>query len=325
MREFNAEAWATSFSFPRVKSGAVVKTEIKHQKPSGITGFVMNTRRAPFDDWRVREALITAFNFEYINDTVTGGIQPRITSYFSNSLLAKEPGPATNRVADLLTPFDLELLPGVMQGYDLPSSDGTLRNRRGIRRALKLMEESGWTPQDGDLKNADGTAMAFTILLKQNNTQNRTVADLYAQSLTQLGINVSIDLVDGAQYTARTSDYDFDMTYYRRALSLSPGNEQKFYWGSKAADKVGTPNLMGAKNPAIDAMITKMLNAKTREQSIAATRALDRLLIAGRYVVPFWQFTTGRIAHVKEMKNPSIIPIYGDGPYYMPQFWWWEE
>ena len=325
MREFNAEAWATRFSFPRVKSGAVVKTEIKHQKPSGITGFVMNTRRAPFDDWRVREALITAFNFEYINDTVTGGIQPRITSYFSNSLLAKEPGPATNRVADLLTPFDLELLPGVMQGYDLPSSDGTLRNRRGIRRALELMEEAGWTPQDGDLKNGDGTAMAFTILLKQNNTQNRTVADLYAQSLTQLGINVSIDLVDGAQYTARTSDYDFDMTYYRRALSLSPGNEQKFYWGSKAADKVGTPNLMGAKNPAIDAMITKMLNAKTREQSIAATRALDRLLIAGRYVVPFWQFTTGRIAHVKEMKNPSIIPIYGDGPYYMPQFWWWEE
>ena len=115
------------------------------------------------------------------------------------------------------------------------------------------------------------------------------------------------------------------MAYHRRALSLSPGNEQKFYWGSEAADQDGTRNLMGAKDPAIDAMITKMLTATSREDSIAATRALDRLLISGRYVVPFWQFTTGRIAHVKQMKHPDLIPIYGDGPDYMPQFWWWED
>ncbi len=325
VREFNAEAWASRYDFPAVDAGAVVKTEIPHQKPSGITGFVMNTRRAPFDDWRVREALITAFNFEYINDTLTGGAQPRITSYFSNSPLAKEPGAAKGRVAELLAPFNGKMLPGVMEGYELPTSDGTLRNRAGLRRALKLMEEAGWTPQDGKLRDADGNPMAFGILLDQSSAENRAIADLYMQALQQMGIDVKVDLVDGAQFTARTASFDFDMTYHRRALSLSPGNEQKFYWGSEAADLEGTPNLMGAKDPAIDAMVTAMLTATTREESLAAIRALDRLLIAGRYVVPFWQFTTGRIAHVAQMRHPDVIPIYGDGPDYMPQFWWWED
>jgi peptide/nickel transport system substrate-binding protein len=325
VREFNAETWASQYDFPRIQSGAVTKTEIRHQKPSGITGFVMNARRAPFDDWRVREALITAFNFDYINDTLTGGAQPRITSYFSNSPLAMEPGAAKGRVAELLAPFNGKMLPGVMEGYALPASDGTLRNRGGLRRALALMEEAGWTTQDAMLRNADGTPMRFTILLDQSSTQNRAIADLYIQALRQMGIDVTVDLVDGAQFTARTTTYDFDMTYHRRALSLSPGNEQKFYWGSEAADIDGTPNLMGAKDPAIDAMVTAMLTAASREDALAATRALDRLLIAGRYVVPFWQFTADRIAHVSQMKHPDVIPIYGDGPDYMPQFWWWEE
>ncbi len=325
IREFNAETWASQYNFPRAQSGQVVKTEIAHQKPSGITGFVMNTRRAPFDDWRVREALITAFNFEYINDTLTGGAQPRITSYFSNSSLAMDPGPAKGRVAELLAPFNGNLLPGVMEGYALPESDGTLRNRAGLRRALALMEEAGWTTQNGKLADADGNPLTFTILLDQQRTEDRAIADLYTQALTQMGITVDTDLVDGAQFTARTAAFDFDMTYHRRAMSLSPGNEQFFYWGSDAADQEGTPNLMGAKDQAIDAMIETMLAATSREESIAATRALDRLLTAGRYVVPFWQFTTGRIAHITEMKHPDVLPIYGDGPDWMPQFWWYQE
>lgn len=325
IREFNAEIWDSQYDFPRAAAGDVIKSEIAHQKPSGITGFVMNTRRAPFDDWRVREALITAFNFEYINDTLTGGAQPRITSYFSNSPLAMEPGPATGAVADLLAPFADDLLPGVMEGYALPQSDGTLRNRAGLRRALTLMEEAGWTTQDGKLRNSAGEAMAFTILLDQTRSEDRAIADLYTQALERMGIDVTTDLVDGAQYTARTTTFDFDMTYHRRAMSLSPGNEQYFYWGSEAADTEGAPNLMGARDPAIDAMIAAMLTASTAQDSLAATRALDRLLIAGRYVVPFWQFTTDRIAHIKEMKYPEVIPIYGDGPDWMPQFWWYEE
>ncbi|MEL7092904.1 MAG: extracellular solute-binding protein [Pseudomonadota bacterium] len=324
VREFNAEKWASAYDFPRAQNGEVQKSEIPHQKPSGITGFVMNTRRAPFDDWRVREALITAFNFEYINDTLTGGAQPRITSYFSNSPLAMQPGPATGRVAELLEPFKATLLPGTLEGYTLPTSDGSARNRAGLRRALSLMEEAGWVPENGKLTK-DGQAMAFTILLDQNNSEHRAIADLYMQTLTQMGIAVTVDLVDNAQFTERTGTYDFDMTYHRRAMSLSPGNEQYFYWGSKAADEDGTRNLMGAKDPAIDAMIDAMLGARTREESIAATRALDRLLISGRYVVPFWQFTSGRIAHVTQMSYPEVIPIYGDGPDWMPQFWWYEE
>ena len=325
MREFNAETWTSQYDFPRAQSGDVVKSEIRHQKPSGITGFVMNTRRAPFDDWRVREAMITAFNFEYINDTLTGGAQPRITSYFSNSPLSMQPGAAKGEVAALLAPFNGRLLPGVMEGYELPQTSGSARDRKGLRRALGLMEEAGWTTQGGKLRNADGRAMAFTILLDQQRTEDRAIADLYTQALTQMGIDVKTELVDGAQFTARTTTFDFDMTYHRRAMSLSPGNEQYFYWGSEAADQDGTPNLMGAKDPAIDAMIGAMLTARTAAESLSATRALDRLLTAGRYVVPFWQFTTGRIAHVKEMKYPEVIPIYGDGPDWMPQFWWYEE
>jgi peptide/nickel transport system substrate-binding protein len=187
------------------------------------------------------------------------------------------------------------------------------------------MEEAGWTTQDGKLRNGDGQAMTFTILLDQQRSEDRAIADLYTQALDRMGIEVTTELVDGAQFTARTSTFDFDMTYHRRAVSLSPGNEQSFYWGSAAADLDGTPNLMGAQDPAIDAMITAMLTARTAEESLSATRALDRLLIAGRYVVPFWQFTTGRIAHIQEMKHPEVIPIYGDGPDWMPQFWWYED
>ncbi|MEX0370685.1 MAG: extracellular solute-binding protein, partial [Tateyamaria sp.] len=216
VREFNAEAWNSRYDFPRSQNGDVIKTEIAHQKPSGITGFVMNTRRAPFDDWRVREALITAFNFEYINDTLTGGAQPRITSYFSNSPLAMEPGPVKGRVAELLAPFNGKLLPGVMEGYALPESDGTLRNRKGLRRAIGLLEEAGWSTQDGKLRNGDGAPMAFTILLDQQRTEDRAIADLYIQALGQLGIDVTVDLVDGAQFTAREDAFDFDMTYHRR-------------------------------------------------------------------------------------------------------------
>ncbi|WP_413825129.1 extracellular solute-binding protein [Tateyamaria sp.] len=325
IREFNAEKWANGYDFPRATSGEIVQSEIAHKKPSGITGFVMNTRRAPFDDWRVREALITAFNFEYINDTLTGGAQPRITSYFSNSPLSMQPGPAKGAVADLLAPFKDSLLPGVLEGYTLPQSDGSLRNRAGLRRALGLFEDAGWTTQDGKLRNANGEAMTFTILLNQQRTEDRAIADLYTQALSGLGIDVKSEMVDGAQFTARTGAFDFDMTYHRRAMSLSPGNEQYFYWGSEAADTEGTPNLMGAADPAIDAMIDAMLTARTADESLAATRALDRLLISGRYVVPFWQFTTGRVAHVKEMHFPDVIPLYGDGADWMPQFWWYEE
>ncbi|QUJ77640.1 ABC transporter substrate-binding protein [Sulfitobacter albidus] len=324
VREFNAETWASQYTFPAVTRGDIVKTVVPHEKPSGMTGFVMNTRRAPFDDWRVRDALIQAFNFEYINDTLTGGAQPRITSYFSNSVLGYVPGPAVGRVAEMLSAYQDTLPPGTIEGYALPVADGSARNRAGLRAATAQLQAAGLSVEDGTLRRGDGTPVAFTILIQKGSTEDIAIAELYGQALERLGIAVTIDAVDDAQYFARTGSFDFDMTTFRRALSLSPGNEQKFYWGSEAADQEGSRNLMGARNPAIDAMIETMLTARESADFIAATRALDRILTAGRFVIPFWSYTEGRIAHVSEMKYPDTLPIYGDGPEWMPGVWWWE-
>jgi len=322
VREFNAETWATQYDFPAIQRGEVLKSVFAHSKPSGMTGFVMNTRRPPFDDIRVRDALITAFNFEFINETLTGGAQPRITSFFSNSELAMQPGPASGRVADLLAPFADILPPGALEGYAVPASDGSARNRAGIRAAMKQLEAAGFSAADGTMRDADGKPLSFTILLPKGSSENMSIAELYVQGLERLGITVQVETVDDAQFIARTNEYDFDMTYFRRALSLSPGNEQRYYWGSEAADQPGARNLMGAKSPAIDAMIDTIVNATSAEDFTAAVRALDRLLTAGRYVIPFWQYNEDRIAHTATLHYPDTLPIYGDGPNFMPEVWW---
>ncbi len=323
LREFNAEKWDSQYDFPAIQRGDIVKSTFTHSKPSGMTGFVMNTRRAPFDDIRVRAALIAAFNFEYINETLTGGAQPRITSYFSNSPLAMQPGPAQGRVADLLTPFADILPEGAIDGYALPVSDGSARNRSGIRAAMAALGQAGYSAAaDGTMRDENGTPLSFTILLSKGSTENVAIAALYIEALKRLGINATVSAVDDAQFVSRTAEFDFDMAIFRRALSLSPGNEQRYYWGSDAADQPGSRNLMGVKSPAIDALIDTMVGAASTEEFVAATRALDRVLTAGRYVIPFWQFTQDRIAHIAAMKYPDHVPLYGDGPNYMPEVWW---
>lgn len=322
LREFNAETWATQYDFPAVQRGDIVKSTFRHSKPSGMTGFVMNTRRAPFDDIRVRDAMIAAFNFEYINETLTGGAQPRITSYFSNSPLAMLPGPAQGRVADLLSPYKDTLPAGAVAGYALPVSDGSARNRAGIRSAMRSLGEAGYSATDGTMRGPDGTPLAFSILLSKGSTENMAIAELYIQALKRLGIAVTVDAVDDAQFVARNNEFDFDMAIFRRALSLSPGSEQRYYWGSEAADQPGSRNLIGVKSAAIDALIDTMVSAKSNDEFIAATHALDRVLTAGRYVIPFWQFTEDRIAHISALKYPEHVPLYGDGPNFMPEVWW---
>ncbi len=325
VREFNADKWDTQYSFPAVQRGDVIKTEIPHGKPSGMTGLVMNTRKAPFDDWRVREALMLAFNFEFINDTITGGAQSRISSYFSGSDLAMQPGPATGRVAELLAPYSADLIPETLEGYAPPVGDGSARNRANLRQAAKLLAEAGWAIQDGVLRNAAGEPFQITVLLQQGDGEMQTAVEIYTRALERLGIQVTTERVDNAQYTGRVSELDFDMTPFRRALSLSPGNEQRLYWGSEAADAPGTRNLMGVASPAVDGMIDAMLASESHEDFVAATRALDRVLTAGRYVIPIWSFDVGRIAHVSALKYPETLPIYGDGPQYMPEVWWYAD
>ncbi|MFP4327361.1 MAG: extracellular solute-binding protein [Paracoccaceae bacterium] len=324
-RESNAETWERRYDFPAVRRGDVVKSLIPHERPTGMIGFVMNSRRAPFDDWRVREAMITAFNFEFINDTMTGGRQPRITSYFSNSVLGMRPGPAEGRVRALLEPFADSLLPGTLEGYALPESDGTERNRAGLRRAVRLLQEAGYRVEGGQLVDSAGRPFEFEILLRQSGQENQAITDLYARALERLGIRLRISTVDDAQYTQRTNEFDFDMTPYRVGLSLSPGTEQRLYWSAEAADTPGSRNWMGIRSPAAEAMIETLLNAEDQADFLAATRALDRILTAGRYVIPLYQWNVSRIAHARDLHYPETLPIYGDWVGFLPDVWWYEE
>lgn len=324
-REFNAGKWDSQYDFPAVTRGDVVKSIIPHRRASGITGFVMNTRLDQFKDWRVRDALIHAFNFEFINETLTGGEQPRITSYFSNSVLGMQDGPASGRVRDFLEPYADDLLPGALEGYALPVADGSARNRKNIAAAMDLFEQAGWTVQDGQMKDANGTAFTFEILLSQGSSENQSIIDLYTQALERLGIFPTVTTVDNAQYKERTNNYDFGMTYYRVGVSLSPGNEQRLYWGADGVTEPGTKNWMGMASPAAEAMIDKLVNSESREDFVAAVRALDRVLTTGRYVIPIYQFNISRVAHAKELKYPDHIPMYGDWIGWQPDVWWYEE
>ena len=325
-RETNPVKWNTLYDWPAVQAGDVVKSEIPHARPSGIEGFVFNTRRPMFQDWRVREALITAFNFELVNQTLNGGIPPRITSYFGNSTLGMEPGtPATGRVAELLEPFKAELLPGALEGYTLPVSDGSEANRAGIRAATALLEEAGWTVQDGVLKNAAGEAFAFEILITNGADDIINAATIYVEALKRLGIDARVTTVDSAQYKERTTNYDFDMTHYVRSVSLSPGNEQMLYWGAAGVTEPGTRNWMGMNSPAAEAMIQAMLSTTDPVEFDAAVEALDRVLTTGRYVVPIWYSDISRLAHAKQLKFPEKLPLYGDWIGFQPDVWWYQE
>ncbi|EPX86137.1 ABC-type oligopeptide transport system, periplasmic component [Rubellimicrobium thermophilum DSM 16684] len=213
-----------------------------------------------------------------------------------------------------------------MEGYSLPVGDGTERNRANITLALERLGEAGWTlGQDGVLRNAAGEPFAFEILLENGSSEVAAIVNMYVQSLARLGIQATVTSVDSAQYKERTDNYDFDMTYYRRAVSLSPGNEQVLYFGSGPADEPGGRNLMGVKSPAIDGLINDMLNAESNEDFVAAVQALDRVLTAGRYVIPFYQWNVARIAHAAELKFPERLPLMGDWPGWQPDVWWWED
>ena len=323
-REGNAEKWATQFDFPRSLNGDITKSEVPHSRPTGMRGLFMNMRKEKFQDWRVREALIHAFNFEYINETQNGGRQKRINSYFSNSTLGLIPGAAPEDVFALLEPFKNDLLPGTLEGYSLPSSDGTLGNRKNMRRAQYLLQEAGYDIRDGVLTNVDGIPFEFEILMRQGAQEYLSIAEIYIKALERLGIKATILLVDGAQYTERLSKADFDMVPYARGLSLSPGNEQYLYWSSDVADNEGTRNIIGVKSKALDYLLSKLIEVKSEDQLFAITRAMDRVLTAGRYVIPIYYEHVSRIAHKSDLRFPAHTPIYGDRIGFLPDVWWHE-
>ena len=321
-REGNPVKWEQNFDFPAVRDGRIVKSEIPHQRPSGMEGFVFNTRKPVFADWRVREALIQAFNFEFIDQTLNGGVYPRRTSYFSNSFLGMDHGPAEGEVRALLEPFAGELFPGALEGYSLPVARDQ-RNRAGLRKAVKLLEEAGWVIQDGVLRNGDGAPFTFTITVTADD--HEAIANLWLDSLAQLGIQARVELLDNAQYRERRNVYDYDVIVNTWGLSLSPGNEQMLYWGSDGVTEPGTRNYMGMDSAAAEAMIETMLTADDQETFVAAVKALDRVLMSGRYVVPFWYGDVSYLAHKAELKYPDTLPIYGDWIGFLPDVWWAEE
>ncbi len=325
-RESNTAKWSTAYDVPAVQSGEVVKEDIPHKRPSGIDGLAFNLRRPIFADWRVREALTEAFNFELVNQTLNGGVTPRIESYFGNSDLAGDvKNPASDMVAALLMPYKDALLPGALEGYTLPVSDGSEANRANVRKALKLLEQAGWTVQDGVLKDASGAAFQFEILLSKGEADTIAAVNIYIEGLKKLGIVATVQVVDSAQYKERTNTYNFDMTHYTRSLSLSPGNEQSLYWGSDGVTKEGTRNWMGVASPAVDGLITTMVTSKSREDFVTAVQALDRVLTTGRYVIPFWYSNVSHIAHKAALKHPDHVAIYGDWLGFLPDVWWYQN
>ena len=324
-REFNVAVWESQYDFPLMENGTYTQEIVPHGRPSGMTGFVMNSRKPAFQDWRVREAMLSAFNFEFINEAMTGSQQERITSYWSNSPLAMSDGPAEGRVLDFLEPFADDLLPGAIEGYALPVADGTERNRAGTGTALALMEEAGYSVQDGVMTGPDGQPFTFDILLEQGSSENQAIIDMFVEGLNRMGVSPTVSTVDSAQFNERTDVYDFDMTYQRLGLSLSPGNEQNFYFGSASADEPGGRNLMGLQSPAADAMIVRMLTSESQDDFVAAVKSLDRILTSGRYFIPIYQWNISRLAHDARLQFPQTIPVMGDWPGWQPDVWWWEE
>jgi peptide/nickel transport system substrate-binding protein len=323
-RENNAQKWEDQYNFPAVTSGEVVKSIIPHGRPSGMRGFVFNTRREIFKDWRVRDALINAFNFEFINQVINKGRSPRASSYFSNSSLGMVPGAATGKVRAFLTPFADSLLPGALEGYVLPNSNGDQRNRKNLRKAATELKAAGWVVSpDGVLRNSQGAAFEFEIMLRS--ASNEAIANLYAVALKRLGISVTLKMVDNAQHKQRRDAYDFDMMFNIWSLSLSPGNEQNLYWGSGGVKQEKTRNFMGMNAPAADAMINKILTSTSKDDFVAATRALDRVLISGRYVIPVWYNNVSRLAHKRQLHFPKKLPVYGDWLGFLPEVWWWQQ
>lgn len=326
-REQSPQRWATEYDFPAARSGEVLKAEIPHGRPAGMEGFVFNTRRPIFADWRVREALILAFNYEFVNQTLNGGVFPRRVSYFANSRLEMGAGAAEGRARALLEPHAGELPPGALDPYALPASDGSQRNRANMRKAVKLLEKAGWAAREGVLKNAAGVPFAFEILV-QSGQQTlasgavEAIASLYVDALRQLGVEARVKLVDQAQFNERRSAYDYDMIVAGWAMSLSPGNEQTLYFGSGGVETPGTRNYAGVDSPAVEAMISALLATRDEAEFVAAAQALDRALMAGRYVVPLWFSDVSRIAYRKEFHYPERLPVYGDWTGWLPEVWW---
>jgi microcin C transport system substrate-binding protein len=298
-----SKEWATAYDFPAVQKGLVKKEALSHQLPTGMQGFGMNTRRPLFKDVRVRHALAMAFDFEWANANLFYGAYTRTTSYFSNSELASSGIPEGAELA-LLNKYRDQLPPDVFtKPFELPVSDGSGNNREALRGALALLEQAGWKVKDRKLVDANGQPFSFEILLDQAAFER--VALPYVQWLARLGIDAHVRTVDPAQFQRLADTYDYDMIVVSFDESNSPGNEQTGYWTCDSAKLEGGNNLMGVCSPVIDDLVHQILIAPDREHLVVATRALDRVLLAGWYVVPQWYLRYVWVAYWDRFGRPD--------------------
>jgi peptide/nickel transport system substrate-binding protein len=308
--EDDPAVWAKRYDFPAVRDGRIVREEFPIGLPAGMTGLVFNTRRAVFADPRVREALIHLFNFEWVNKSFFHGLYKRSQSYFERSMLSSAGRPADARERMLLAPFADAVLPEIMDGtWRVPGSDGTPQNRTNARQALEMLEAAGYTLQGRRLVDGSGRQLTFEILA--SNTGQERLLGAFTGDLARIGIRARTRVVDSAQYQARLKDYDYDMIQFTWPSSLSPGNEQLFRWSSRVADDPGSYNYAGVRNPAADAMIAAMLAAESNEDFVSAVRALDRVLLSGRYVIPLFFPPAQWIASWKRLAHPERTPLFG--------------
>jgi microcin C transport system substrate-binding protein len=310
--ENSAKDWATGYDGPALHAGLIKKIVIPNELPSGMQAFGYNRRRPIFQDWRVRKALGYAFDFEWSNKNLFYGAYQRTRSYFDNSELAAT-GVPKGKELKILDKFRGQIPDAVFTTeYDPPKYDGSGNIRAGLEKALKLLMAAGWTFKGEQLVNAKtGEPFTFEILL--DNPQFERIVLPFVQNLKRLGITARVRTVDTAQYERRMETFDYDMTVVVFPESLSPGNEQREYWGSAAADQQGSRNLLGIKSKVVDALIEELIHAPDRASLVAHTRALDRVLQYGYYVIPQFHLAAFRVAYWDKFRRPAISPKYALG------------
>jgi microcin C transport system substrate-binding protein len=318
--ENSAKNWATAYGFPAVAEKRVVLEEFPNRSSGVMQAFVLNTRREQFKDARVRNAFNWAFDFEEMNKQLFYGQYIRINSYFAGTELASSGLPEGQELAILETVRDKVPAEVFTKPYQNPIGGDPEAVRANLREAMRLLKEAGFEIKDRKLVDAAGKAVTVEILVQDPAFER--VALFYKPSLERIGVVTSIRIVDSAQYENRVRSFDFDIIIDSFPESLSPGNEQREYWGSQAADTPGSRNLIGIKNPAVDALIDKVIFAKDRSELVAATHALDRVLLWNHYVVPQWNYPKVRTARWDRFSRPAEMPKYGQAAF--PALWWFD-
>lgn len=319
-QEHVAKIWATGYDAPAVKDGRIKKEEIKNGLPVGMQGFVMNIRRPVFADRAVRKALQYAYDFEWANKAMAHGAYKRTGSYFENSFYAAK-GLPTGRELDILNQFKDKLPPELFtQEYKNPVNDGSGDARENLRIAMQILDDAGYTVGTDGVRSKNGVRLAFEIIENQPEFERWVLP--YIRNLKRIGIAATFRVVDPSQYVARMNDFDFDMTVSGFGQSLSPGNEQRDFWGSAKADQPGSRNLIGIKNPVIDQLAEMIATAPSQEELVARTKALDRILLWNYYVVPQWYTNVWKVAYWDHFERAKIQAPYDLG---ITDTWWMKK